>query len=275
MSFSTSVSVSLSEMPFSMGIKQEGENEKGLQGSNSHCSQKIKYLFFQRYFNSLHQCRCLQSCSVLLNKLVFVGVTPHQLWQEALLSQCGLVTSASSGKGATRLAAEDFVMLPTGTSVSKLYFGSALESSVHTDCPLTFRDCQQPQRAGLLWEDSEVFLGSNSVMGLWTQSLRNHHGNQQLIVNHVWLICCRHPVKFKWFSAIDARTPGLGGFGRQNSLCFWICFQAYIGCQDMKRLSLLWQARIPPIPLSAQAFRRVGQGITTIHKTGLSMLSRS
>lgn len=51
--------------------------------------------------------------------------------------------------------------------------------------------------------------------------------------------------------------------------------EAYIGCQDMKRLSLLWQARNPPIPLSAWAFRRVGQDIRTIHKTGLLLLSRS
>lgn len=98
--------------------------------------------------------------------------------------------------------------------------------------------------------------------------------NQQLIVNHVWLVCCRHPVRFKWLSAIDERTPGLGAFVRDNSLCFGIFVEAYLGRQDMKRLFAM-ASKNSPMPLSAQVFRRVRQVIGTTHKMRFSMLSRS
>lgn len=116
-------SVSLSEVKYSVWMQENGWNGKVLQVMNSQCRQKLKYLYYTilHYHNTSHYASAAASgsdlhCWVNLvlkrwHHIRCYGNFPSFAEQKALLARCGFVISASLGKGATHLPAEDFIML--------------------------------------------------------------------------------------------------------------------------------------------------------------------
>lgn len=121
-------SVSFSEVKCSVWMQENGWNGKVLQVMNSQCRQKLKYLYYTilHYHNTSHYASTAVSGSDLhcWVNLVFerwhhircYGNFPSFAEQKALLTRCGFVISASLGKGATHLPAEDFIMFLVGNN---------------------------------------------------------------------------------------------------------------------------------------------------------------